>query len=837
MTFELNDIFVGTSIFNEGFVDTYKLLSDKYKGDLRTVYDQLSIKYASYPDSHEWQLVAGRLQILLLRMTCSYNVSLYLKEAKELLHPEAYIFFDLNSSSLTSFIDPDRDMLFDYFAISTLKKSYLFSVMKEKKTIIELPQMMYLRVAVQHWFPDIAKVKEMYDDLSTHKYTCASPTLFNSCAKRNQLSSCFLLKLEDSMEGIVKSWGDAALISKNTGGIGFDISDIRHSAIGIGGGESAGIVNLLKVYNGILMYVDQGRKRKGSAAMYSPMWHKDIIEFLHLKRQLGSDYVRARDLFYGLWISDLFMKRVEQDEEWSLFCPHIVQQQTGYNLSDVYGKEFEKIYTSLEEMDPPIFYKKVRAREIWEIMFTTQKETSLPYVMFKDNVNRKSNQKNVGTIRCSNLCTEIVEFTSKEETASCNLSSIVLDSYVKPIPNNDILSFRKENPGVYVNETRSGYNNYEAVYYDLDELEKIVRKVTWNLNQVIDRNYYIKEIPEIKTSNDRHRPIGIGVQGLADTFAKLDLPFTSDEAKQLNIKIFERLYYGFVSESCNIAKTRKRNHDDQKNNLLYRIMKAAQQADMSEIVNLGNELSTNDRWEGASYSSFRGSPLFNGMFHFDMFYEEMKEKGSTMTREEFTDKYLTKDWDTLKRKVQKYGVRNSLGIALMPTASTAQILKRTESFEPFCEAFSTRTVLSGQHLIINRYLVSDLSDMGLWGKSAIKQLVDNNGSCQSLTFPDIQEFTQKRLDLVKKKYLTIYELPQSELVKMHNERGVFVDQSASFNVHMKDVTYQKLTSLLFDQWKQGAKTGMYYLRSKAAVNAINVAANSLTQEDCVSCSS
>jgi len=625
---------------------------------------------------------------------------------------------------IDAYINYDRDYEFDYFGFKTLEKSYLLknSAMK----VIERPQHMWMRVALCLWAADLPRAFETYDMLSMKLFTHATPTLFNAGTPRQQLSSCFLLAMkDDSIDGIYDTLKNCAAISKHAGGIGLHVHNIRARGSLIRGtnGQSNGLVPMLRNFNATARYVDQGGgKRNGSFAIYLEPWHADVEDFLKLKLNTGSEEERARDLFYAMWIPDLFMKRVEEDGEWSLFCP-----SEAPGLADVWGAAFDATYIDYEAKG--LARKKVSARKLWFQILDTQMETGTPYLLYKDPANAKSNQQNLGTIKSSNLCTEIIEFSSPEETAVCNLASIALPSFVI------------KNPSL-------GY------VYDFDGLRQCVRIVVRNLNRVIDVNYYPTR--ETKVSNMRHRPIGLGVQGLADVFAMLKMPWESVEAAELNQQIFEHIYYAAVEESVELSKA-----------------------------------------EGA-YSTFKGSPASMGKLQPDLWgITPLTENGIL-------------DWKSLREDVVRYGIRNSLLVAPMPTASTSQILGFNECFEPFTTNIYSRRVLAGEFTVVNKYLVNELLSLGLWSDDMKQAIIARNGSVQGIT---------KIPDEIQARYKTSWELPQKILVDMAATRGAFICQSQSLNLFMADPNYAKLTSMHFYAWKKGLKTGCYYLRTKAPVAA------------------
>ena len=640
-------------------------------------------------------------------------------EKAPLLSEEVYKVIVENREKLDSTIIYNRDFGYDYFGFKTLERSYLLRLNGE---IAERPQHMLMRVSIGIHVDDLDAAIETYELMSKKYFTHATPTLFNSGTPKPQMSSCFLLTMkDDSIDGIYDTLKQTAKISQSAGGIGLSIHNVRATGSYISGtnGTSNGIVPMLRVFNDTARYVDQGGgKRKGSFAMYVEPWHADIFDFLDLKKNHGKEEMRARDLFYAMWIPDLFMKRVQEDGKWTLMCPHECP-----GLFDTYGEEFEKLYEKYEAEDKG--RRTVKAREVWEKIMESQIETGTPYMLYKDAANRKSNQKNLGTIRSSNLCTEILEYTSKDEVAVCNLASIALPMFIK------------------------------GDEFDHKELFKITKRVTKNLNKVIDRNYY--PVIEAENSNMRHRPVGLGVQGLADTFIKLRLPFTSDEAKKLNQEIFETLYFAAVTASMELAK------------------------------------------EEGPYSTFEGSPISQGEFQYNLW---------GIKDEELSGRW---DWAKLRKQVMKTGVRNSLLLAPMPTASTSQILGNNEAFEPYTSNIYTRRVLSGEFIVVNKHLLEDLVSRDLWTEDVKNAIMRNNGSVQ-----DIDIIPQD----LKELYKTVWEMSMKDIIDMSRHRGYFIDQSQSLNLFMENANYSKLTSMHFYAWKSGLKTGMYYLRTKSAVDAI-----------------
>ncbi|ARV11626.1 ribonucleoside-diphosphate reductase subunit alpha [Gilvibacter sp. SZ-19] len=636
-----------------------------------------------------------------------------------LLSDEVYDIIMKNAEELDSTIIYNRDFGYDYFGFKTLERSYL---LKLNGQIAERPQHMLMRVSVGIHMDDMAAVKETYELMSKKYFTHATPTLFNSGTPKPQMSSCFLLAMkDDSIDGIYDTLKQTAKISQSAGGIGLSIHNIRATGSYISGtnGTSNGIVPMLRVFNDTARYVDQGGgKRKGSFAIYVEPWHADIFDFLDLKKNHGKEEMRARDLFYAMWIPDLFMKRVQEDAEWTLMCPNECP-----GLFDSHSEEFEKLYLQYEAEDRG--RKTIKARELWEKILESQIETGTPYMLYKDAANRKSNQKNLGTIRSSNLCTEILEYTSADEVAVCNLASIALPMFVK-----------------------NGA-------FDHKELFRITKRVTKNLNRVIDRNYY--PVPEARNSNFRHRPVGLGVQGLADTFIKLRLPFTSEEAKTLNQEIFETLYFAAVTASMEEAK------------------------------------------KDGPYETYKGSPISEGLFQHNLW---------NIKDEELSGRW---DWAKLRKDIKKHGVRNSLLVAPMPTASTSQILGNNEAFEPYTSNIYTRRVLSGEFIVVNKHLLEDLVALNLWNDDLKEEIMRANGSIQHI---DVIPQDLKEL------YKTVWELSMKDIIDMSRHRGYFIDQSQSLNLFMENANMAKLTSMHFYAWKSGLKTGMYYLRTKSAVDAI-----------------
>ncbi len=644
--------------------------------------------------------------------------------AAPLLADDVHEIIQKNAQALDSVIIYNRDFNYDYFGFKTLERSYLLKI---NGKIVERPQHMLMRVSVGIHKEDIASAIETYELMSKKFFTHATPTLFNAGTPKPQMSSCFLLTMkDDSIDGIYDTLKQTAKISQSAGGIGLAIHNVRATGSYISGtnGTSNGIVPMLRVYDMTARYVDQGGgKRKGSFAMYIEPWHADIFDFLDLRKNHGKEEMRTRDLFLGMWIPDLFMKRVQEDTTWTLMCPNECP-----GLSDVHSEEFDKLYLGYEAAGKG--RKTVKAREIWEKILESQVETGLPYMLYKDAANRKSNQKNLGTIRSSNLCTEIIEFTSPDEVAVCNLASISLPMFV------------------------------ENGKFDHQKLFDVTKRVTLNLNKVIDRNYY--PVIEAENSNTRHRPVGLGVQGLADAFILLRMPFTSDEAKKLNQEIFETLYFAAVTASMELAKV-----------------------------------------EGP-YSTFQGSPISQGEFQYNLW---------GLKDEELSGRW---DWASLRTEVVKHGVRNSLLVAPMPTASTSQILGNNEAFEPYTSNIYTRRTLSGEFIVVNKHLLEDLVELGIWNDSLKQEIMRHNGSVQNIDVIPAH---------IKELYKTVWEMSMKDILDMSRQRGYFIDQSQSLNLFMENANFAKLTSMHFYAWQSGLKTGMYYLRTKSAVDAIKFTLN------------
>ena len=740
---------------NTEFVDymevVKKTISGLHDGITTTELDSLAAEIAaSMASVHtDYSFLASRIATTRLYKSM---VKPFSKNAKRIydagfLSEEVYDVIKNNARKINSMIVGDRDYNIDYFGFKTLERSYLTKVDSE---VAETPQYLYMRVALGIWGDDWDNVQKTYDMLSNGYFTHATPTLFNAGTKRSQLASCFLIANKgDSIEGLFDTIKDVAGISKWAGGIGLHVHEVRASGSFIKGtgGKSDGLVPMMKTYNEVARWINQGGKRKGSFAMYLEPWHADIFEFVELRKNHGKEEMRARDLFLALWVPDLFMKRVEADEDWSLFCPNEAK-----HLSDLCCKDFESQYEKYEKAG--IARKTVKARELWTHILKAQIETGVPYILYKDSCNSKSNQKNIGTIKSSNLCTEIIEYSDAKEQAVCNLASIALNKFVE-IPTGLVRSQDKSK--------RS---------YNLDDLEECAYQVALNLNRVIDINFYPTK--ETKTSNLRHRPIGIGVQGLADAFALLGYPFDSEEAKELNKEIFAAIYHGAMRASVDSAIAH------------------------------------------GPYDTFKGSPLSLGRFQFDLWEETPTD---------------TWDWDHLRKQIKKHGVRNSLLLAPMPTASTAQILGNNECFEPFTSNLYKRNTLGGEFVVANKHLVQDLINLNIWNDEIRLKLFEADGSIQG-----IEGIPQGIKDL----YKTVWEIPQKSIIDMAADRGIYICQSQSMNLFMPDVTIGKLNSAHFYGWKKGLKTGMYYLRTQSkasALKGLGVEIKQKTNEnDAIACS-
>ncbi|MGB2412689.1 MAG: ribonucleoside-diphosphate reductase subunit alpha [Schleiferiaceae bacterium] len=732
ITARIEKLCYGLSEYVDPVAVAKRVVDGVYDGVTTSELDNLAAETAAsmtikHPD---YANLAARIAVSNLHKSTKKSFSETVTDLYEYINPETgkkapliaddvYEIIQANAEYLDSQLIYDRDFSYDYFGFKTLERSYL---LRMHGKIVERPQHMLMRVSIGIHKEDLEGALETYELMSKKYMTHATPTLFNAGTPKPQMSSCFLLTMkEDSIDGIYDTLKQTAKISQSAGGIGLSIHNIRATGSYIGGtnGTSNGIVPMLRVYNDTARYVDQGGgKRKGSFAIYVEPWHADIYEFLDLKKNHGKEEMRARDLFYAMWIPDLFMERVEKNEDWTLMCPNECP-----GLFDCHGKKFVDLYTKYESEGKG--RRTVKAREVWAKIMESQIETGTPYMLYKDAANLKSNQQNLGTIRSSNLCTEILEYTSPDEVAVCNLASIALPMFV------------------------------EDGKFDHQKLYDVTYKVTYNLNQVIDRNYY--PVVEARNSNMRHRPVGLGVQGLADTFIKLRMPFDSEEAKALNKEIFETMYFAAVSSSKDQAV------------------------------------------KDGVYETYKGSPISKGQFQHNLW---------GVKDEELSGRW---DWKELREEVEKHGVRNSLLMAPMPTASTSQILGNNECFEPYTSNVYTRRVLSGEFIVVNKHLLNDLIELGLWNDDMKNALMATNGSVQNI---------EGVPDNLKAIYKTVWEISMRDILDMAADRGMFIDQSQSLNLFMESPNMGKLTSMHFYAWKKGLKTGMYYLRSKPASSAI-----------------
>ena len=743
---DFNKITTRISSLNDSrYVDpikvSQKVCSSLYDGVTTKELDELSSQIAiSLATEHpDYGVLAGKICISNLHKSTVSEFGEGVKKlsAHGLVSDDFVANVTNNLHTINNHIDYDRDYLIDYFGLKTLMKSYLMKIDGE---IVERPQDLWMRVAVGIHGKDIDAAIETYNLMSNKYFTHATPTLFNAGTNKQQLSSCFLLEMAaDSIQGIYKSLRDCAHISQHAGGIGLHIHKLRATGSDIGNMKNActGIVPVLRVFNATSRYVNQGGKRPGSIAVYLATDHPDLPKFLDLKKNHGDEEQRCRDLFYGIWVSDLFMRRVSENEKWSFFCP----SKIGIDLQNIYGDEYEREYTRLE--NEGLFHSQVNAQEMWLAICNSQIETGNPYLLYKDAINKKTNQKNVGVIKSSNLCTEIVQFTSPSETSVCNLASIGLPSFVK-----------------------------EGVY-DYKTLHSVTKTITRNLNKIIDINFY--PVPEARASNLKHRPIGIGVQGLADVYMLMKVPFDSVSAQYINMRIFETIYHASLDASCELAA------------------------------------------EEGHYETCPGSPISDGIFQFNMWDQ------SNLSEYD----YLY-DWDLLREKIKKHGVRNSLLLAPMPTASTSQILGNNECMEPYTSNIYLRRTLAGEFVVINKHLINDLLDLGLWDSNMKNMIIANKGSVQNI--PSIPESVQEL-------YKTAWELSQKSIIGQSADRGQFICQSQSLNLFVPKPTFKILSSMHFYAWKKGLKTGMYYLRTKPAVDPIQFAINPQMQaEICETCS-
>ena len=727
------------------------------------VAQQCAVMSTNHPD---YATLAGRIVVSNHQKNTDSVFSNVIKELYEFkdIHENNYSlvsdnlwnFVNNNKETIDNMIDYNRDYLIDYFGFKTLEKSYLLKI---ENKIIERPQHMWMRVSIgihcdtqtENKEKYITLIKETYDLMSQKYFTHATPTLFNAGTPRPQLSSCYLTAMEDdSIEGIYNTLKDCALISKYSGGIGLHIHNIRAKNSHIRGtnGKTDGIVPMLRVFNNTARYVNQSGRRNGSFAIYLEPWHADIEDFLELRKNHGDEETKARDLFYALWVSDLFMERVKNNKKWSLMCPNECP-----GLSDVYGEQFIDLYQKYE-LEGKI-RKSMNARDLWFKVLDAQMETGTPYILYKDACNKKSNQQNLGTIKSSNLCTEILEYSDDTETAVCNLASIALPSFV----------------------------NEETKQFDYNKLHEVTKVATNNLNKVIDINFYPTE--KTKRSNFRHRPIGLGVQGLADTFFLMDLPFQSEEAKEVNKLIFETIYHASLEKSNELAIERT--------NFINNILET-KSTSILEVVNEYEHsiLKRSNKDLLGAYSTFEGSPSSKGILQFDMWSVEPTQ-----------NRY---DWTKLKESIKQYGIRNSLLVAPMPTASTSQILGFNECFEPITSNLYSRRTLAGEFVVVNKYLMKELINLGYWNEQIKNNIIANQGSVQQLTILS---------EHIRNKYKIVWEIPMKHVIDMSADRGAFICQSQSLNLWIEDPTYNTLTSMHFYSWKKGLKTGIYYLRRKA----------------------
>lgn len=735
------------STFCDPVLVSQKVIRGIFPGITTEQLDVLSAETSAYMSTihPDYSILAARISISNLHKSTkkSFSETIYMLyndrhpirgHHTPLVSEEVYNIVKKHASLLDACIIHDRDFEYDYFGFKTLEKSYLLRINGKP---VERPQHMLMRVAIGIHGDDLKSVVSTYQNMSKKMYTHATPTLFNAGTCKPQMSSCFLLTMiDDSIAGIYETNKLTALISKHAGGIGLAAHNIRAKGSYIAGtnGISNGIVPMLRVFDATARYVDQGGgKRKGSMAIYLEPWHADIEDFLDLKKNSGKEENRARDLFYALWVPDLFMKRVDQNGDWTLFCPN-----EAFGLHLVYGKEFEALYEKYEKT-PGLGRKVMKAQELWLHIVGSQMETGNPYMLFKDACNEKSNQKNLGTIQCSNLCTEIIQFTSPDEVAVCNLASINLRAFV-------------------LSKGELGEFGAKGVY-NFDALKMVTKELVYNLNRVIDRNYY--PVEQARTSNMRHRPIGLGIQGLADAFLELRYAFESTRARELNRDIFEMIYFAALEASCELAE------------------------------------------KDGPYETYEGSPVSKGILQFDMWHK-------------VPNPALGLNWDLLREKIAKHGVRNSLLVAPMPTASTSQILGNNEAFEPFTSNLYSRRVLSGDFVMLNRHLVKDLIELNLWNSAMKNKIVTARGSVQQ-----IEEIPKELREL----YKTVWEIKQRHLIDMAADRGAFIDQSQSLNIWMAEPTTNKVSSSHFHAWKSGLKTGMYYLRTKPKADPIQFTAD------------
>ena len=822
-----------------------KVCSEIYDKVQTSILDELSSETAIslYSKNPDYGILAGRIVVSNHHKSTLNIFSDVIKELyrNDIISEYLYDIVMNNEELINNKIKHVNDYNIDFFGFKTLEKSYLLRINGD---VYERPQYLFMRVALCIHRDNLDKAFETYEHISNKSFIHATPTLFNAGTKREQLASCFLLAMkDDSVDGIYNTLKDCALISKYSGGIGLHIHNIRSDSSFIRGtnGYSNGIVPMLRVFNDTARYIDQGGgKRNGSFAIYLEPWHSDIMDFLELKKNHGNEQERARDLFYGLWIPDLFMERVKSNSEWSLMCPDECP-----GLSDCYGDEFKELYERYESEGK--IRRKINAQEIWFSILTSQIETGTPYLLYKDACNKKSNQNNLGTIKSSNLCTEIIEYSNEEETAVCNLASISLPSCLEypDLSKLDLTIYNKSGckyckyakllcdklnikyiikdkdsislstdiygityPQIYnkMNKHIGGYEElvkYITPTYNYIKLKNLSKILTYNLNKIIDYNYY--PIPETERSNIRHRPIGIGVQGLANVFYEMKTEFGSDLSKEVNSKIFESIYYGALEASMEISK-------DRENEILK--IKAIQNTEeintLKKELNITDEEYNRDEYLG-TYSSYIGSELYKGKLQFDLWDIEVSN-----------DLF---NWDDLRKEISKYGIRNSLLVAPMPTASTSQILGNYECIEPVISNIYTRRVLAGEFMVINEYLVRDLMEMDIWTEDIKNKIILNDGSVQN-----IKEIPEN----IKRRYKTAWEIKQKEILNMAVDRGKFICQSQSLNLFVESPDFRRLSSMHFYGWSEGLKTGMYYLRTRPSSKAIQFTLE--PEKPCESCS-
>ena len=883
---------LGNNELKVNYTSLVQKIIDRVYNNINTseIDELLAQQCASLSTTHpDYQTLASRIVISNLHkrtpntfyeaMSVLYNFIDVHGENKPIINNELFNIALKWDKELENIIDYERDFDIDYFGLKTLERAYL---MRTNGKIIERPQHMWMRVAIGIHGDNFDKIKNTYELMSKKYFTHATPTLFNAGTPRQQLSSCYLLAMEDdSIDGIYNTLKDCAKISKWAGGIGLHIHNIRAAGTHINGtnGTSNGIVPMLRVFNNTARYVDQGGgRRNGSFAIYLSPWHSDIFDFLEMKKNHGDEEARARDLFYALWVPDLFMKRVKENKTWSLMCPHICK-----GLADVYGDEFELLYNKYEKQGK--FTKQVSARELWFKICDSQIETGTPYILYSDACNRKSNQQNLGTIKSSNLCTEVILYSDDKETAVCNLASIALSKFVKKseykFPQKPIIYSKPDciycklaknlldnhsieyiESQIYMDELKDQMkvqfnreiktfpqivcgNEYIGTYQDLsqllcsyfdyEELHKVSKVVTENLNKVIDINFYPTE--KTRRSNFLHRPIGIGIQGLADTFALLNIPFHSEQARDINKNIFETIYHGSLEMSMELSKDRnikiKQLHDGyinlswkfkEDNNLPhYREYETNYEITndlLNEIKPIRQEMENirDEKKYWGAYSSFYGSPASKGILQFDLWDKKVTN-----------DRY---DWVKLKEEIKTYGLRNSTLLAPMPTASTSQILGNNECFEPFTSNIYIRRTLAGEFVIINKHLIKELIDINLWNEDIKNNIIAHDGSIQQIK--SIPKF-------IRDKYKTVWEIPMKHILNMSADRGQFICQSQSNNLWMKDPDYKKLTAMHFYSWSLGLKTGIYYLRTQAKATAqqftIDPSKKQVEEEECLMCGS